>query len=207
MRWIGLLLMLLTLRSSAQEPAILVWNFDSIVPGLSVDQCKFYVGEFVFYYNGQEVGKSYDYYLVEMGERERISIPLNTETGFDSFRFRLGVDSVTHQNGAMSGDLDPVHGMYWTWQAGYIHAKVEGTFGGVPVRLHLGGWQSPFRCDQWIEVSCKKVQHQYHFPSFFHHDWINQLRKHQKVGPWQIMSPQIQAVEWMQWMAKEMSRS
>ncbi len=207
MKIIWVFLVLMVFRSSAQEQAILVWNFDPLAPGLSVDQCKFYVGEFVFYYNDKEVGKSSDYYLIEMGERESVSIPLITDTGFDSFAFKLGVDSLIHEKGIMYGDLDPIHDMYWTWQAGYIYAKVEGNYQGMPIRLHLGGWQSPFRCDQLIEVSCKKVQREYHFSSFFHNDWINQLRKYQEAGPWQIMSPQAPAVEWMQWMAKELSRS
>ena len=45
----------------------------------------------------------------------------------------------------MDGDLDPVHGMYWTWQSGYIQFKLEGLLrdsaGERKLELHLGGFE------------------------------------------------------------------
>ncbi|MGQ3013440.1 MAG: MbnP family protein [Flavobacteriales bacterium] len=71
-----------------------------------------------------------------------------------SLRFGLGVDSLTSSSGAMGGDLDPVHGMYWTWQSGYIHVKLEGTTKYAACRnghfrFHLGGYRYPF--NSWCE--------------------------------------------------------
>jgi hypothetical protein len=43
----------------------------------------------------------------------------------------------------MSGALDPVNGMYWSWQSGYINCKIEGEIissGRKSVAYHLGGY-------------------------------------------------------------------
>jgi hypothetical protein len=49
----------------------------------------------------------------------------------------------------MSGDLDPIKAMYWTWQSGYINFKLEATSNIAQNRkneivLHLGGYQYPY---------------------------------------------------------------
>lgn len=60
----------------------------------------------------------------------------------------LGIDSTMNVSGAMGGALDPSLGMYWTWQSGYINAKLEGTVwnDGQPetFQYHLGGYSHPF---------------------------------------------------------------
>ena len=71
-----------------------------------------------------------------------------------SLRFGLGVDSLTSSSGAMGGALDPLHGMYWTWQSGYIHVKLEGITKYAACRnghfrFHLGGYRYPF--NSWRE--------------------------------------------------------
>ena len=58
----------------------------------------------------------------------------------------FGVDSALNFQGVHGGDLDPIHGMYWTWQTGYIHCKIEGIFINgekqIPIVFHLGGFDS-----------------------------------------------------------------
>jgi len=48
------------------------------------------------------------------------------EISFDRVSFIIGVDSLYNVSGAQTGALDPVHGMFWTWNTGYIMAKLEG---------------------------------------------------------------------------------
>ncbi|HEY1201915.1 MAG TPA: MbnP family protein, partial [Niastella sp.] len=38
----------------------------------------------------------------------------------------IGVDSALNVNGVQAGSLDPLNGMFWTWNSGYIFAKLEG---------------------------------------------------------------------------------
>ena len=64
---------------------------------------------------------------------------------FNGISFQLGVDSSDNVSGAQSGDLDPAKGMFWTWNSGYIMAKLEGgsSFSTVPdgnFTYHIGGF-------------------------------------------------------------------
>jgi hypothetical protein len=42
-------------------------------------------------------------------------------------RFLLGVDSARNVSGIQTGALDPARGMFWTWNSGYVMAKIEGS--------------------------------------------------------------------------------
>ncbi len=53
-----------------------------------------------------------------------ISIKPGTYTTVD---FTIGVDSLHNVSGAQTGALDPLNGMFWTWNSGYIMAKLEGS--------------------------------------------------------------------------------
>ena len=56
----------------------------------------------------------------------------------------FGIDSAIQVGGVGTGALDPVRGMYWTWQTGYVQWKMEGAIrvNGEehPLELHLGGF-------------------------------------------------------------------
>jgi hypothetical protein len=52
------------------------------------------------------------------------SVPVGTYT---TLSFLIGVDSLRNVSGAQTGALDPIHGMFWDWNTGYIMAKLEGT--------------------------------------------------------------------------------
>jgi hypothetical protein len=58
------------------------------------------------------------------------------------------VDSLHNCSGAQSGDLDPVKGMFWTWNSGYIFFKLEGKSPashspGNIFEFHVGGYRKP----------------------------------------------------------------
>ena len=53
------------------------------------------------------------------------------------------------------GVLDPIRGMYWTWQAGYIHWKIEGQFlSGAKSQFeyHIGGYRKPYGTAQLVHI-------------------------------------------------------
>ena len=67
------------------------------------------------------------------------------QNSFNSISFQIGVDSIDNVSGAQNGDLDPAKGMFWTWNSGYIMAKLEGesSFSSVPdgrYTYHIGGY-------------------------------------------------------------------
>lgn len=47
---------------------------------------------------------------------------------YTRMRFNLGIDTTRNHTGAQDGDLDPINGMIWTWNTGYIFFKHEGLF-------------------------------------------------------------------------------
>ncbi|HRH64981.1 MAG TPA: hypothetical protein PLU53_01660 [Bacteroidia bacterium] len=47
---------------------------------------------------------------------------------YTRMRFNLGIDTARNHTGAQEGDLDPINGMIWTWNTGYIFFKHEGIF-------------------------------------------------------------------------------
>lgn len=62
----------------------------------------------------------------------------------------LGVDSILNTCGALSGDLDPSLGMYWTWNTGYINVKIEGRSKNCSAlkhefQFHLGGYSGKYK--------------------------------------------------------------
>ena len=65
----------------------------------------------------------------------------------------FGVDSVTQVLSSYEGIFDPLEGMYWTWQNGYIAVKMEGNYMGEDFVYHLGGFREPFVCYHALEVA------------------------------------------------------
>ncbi|MEN9638177.1 MAG: hypothetical protein RLZZ262_45 [Bacteroidota bacterium] len=88
------------------------------------------------------------YYLLGTGDEVNhfdIKLPLKVRQG-DHVNYCVGVDSTTQVAGAMRGDLDPQHGMYWAWQSGYISIKLEGKSTTADGKVqnfvyHLGGYR------------------------------------------------------------------
>jgi hypothetical protein len=63
--------------------------------------------------------------------------------------FTIGVDSIYNVSGVQSGDLDPYKGMFWTWNSGYIFAKLEGKSDSSHAPAHyftwdIGGFKQPY---------------------------------------------------------------
>jgi hypothetical protein len=65
---------------------------------------------------------------------------------YTAISFTIGVDSARNTSGAQTGALDPINGMFWTWNTGYIMAKLEGTSpkstaGDKKFQHHIGGFE------------------------------------------------------------------
>ena len=108
-------------------------KFDSIYelnPGefLSVKELKFYLSDFLFYNEQGEVLYHSDtlifYDLEEGSSKLLLSEALE---GVYKIDFLLGLDSVKNVSGALEGPYDPLLGMYWAWNTGYINFKLKGT--------------------------------------------------------------------------------
>lgn len=74
-----------------------------------------------------------------------------------SVSFDIGVDSILNVSGVQTGDLDPLKGMFWTWNSGYIFAKLEGRSDSSSAPAHyfnwdIGGFKSPANAARKITV-------------------------------------------------------
>ena len=76
---------------------------------------------------------------------------------FESVGFTLGLDSSKNVSGELENAYDPLLGMYWAWNTGYINLKIMGESSAVPTNshefeFHLGGYRSPFATAQNIQI-------------------------------------------------------
>lgn len=88
------------------------------------------------------------YYLINEAEPGSKTVSLSvSHNHFSGISFLLGVDSARNVSGTQSGSLDPARGMFWTWNSGYIMAKLEANspLAGTPankVEYHIGGFRT-----------------------------------------------------------------
>lgn len=54
-------------------------------------------------------------------------------------KFTIGLPDTVLQSGIGEGVLDPLNGMFWTWQTGYVFVKCEAVFNQQKYSYHIGG--------------------------------------------------------------------
>ncbi|KAA5538621.1 MbnP family protein [Adhaeribacter rhizoryzae] len=117
---------------------------------------KFKVSTFKYYISnvvlkkadGTEYKQAESYYLIDESKPASKLITISDVPAgeYSSLTFTIGVDSTRNISGAQTGALDPVNGMFWTWNSGYVFVKLEGTSpqsqnGGLV--FHIGGYAKP----------------------------------------------------------------
>lgn len=115
----------------------------------NITMFRYYVSNFsLTTTGGEEITLTPEYFLVNEDKDSTKVINLqNLPSGtYRSITFLIGVDSARNNSGAQTGALDPVNGMFWTWNSGYVMAKLEGTspVSTMPANLvefHIGGFK------------------------------------------------------------------
>ncbi len=138
--------------------------FSNDKDSIEIRSLKFYISGIELYNNRILVWKEPNsYHLVDAANEKTCSLPLafSNQKDFDILSFNLGIDSATNVMGVQGGDLDPMRGMYWTWQSGYINFKLEGTSPLCNTRhhafeFHIGGYHYPYNTLQRIQLSASK---------------------------------------------------
>ncbi|MEO8761124.1 MAG: MbnP family protein, partial [Bacteroidia bacterium] len=116
----------------------------------SITKFKYYIGNICLKdVDGKEF-KSKDYFLINEDEDDSKQLILqNIPSGnYVSIHFIIGVDSLHNCSGLQTDALDPVNGMFWAWNTGYIFLKLEGnsSFSKSPANIfefHIGGYKQP----------------------------------------------------------------
>lgn len=146
----------------AGEPLILdkPYYSPSMGDSIQLETIRFYVSDPLLVFDNQQIIPAEErYYLLDVSVPGSLAINFPNPDSIPSviLRFNIGIDSLTNVDGARGGALDPVNGLYWSWQSGYINTKIEGTSPSCPARhnrfqFHLGGYQSPNNCLQKVAV-------------------------------------------------------
>jgi hypothetical protein len=100
------------------------------------------------YQDGMKPDGSAGYYLVDESDAASQDVILeNVPRGnYSEVTFTIGVDANQVIQGAQTGALDPIHGLFWSWNSGYIFMQVEGespvsTETGHVFQYHVGGYK------------------------------------------------------------------
>ncbi len=117
---------------------------------MHLESVRFYVGNIRMEHTDGGVSSWNAYTLIDLlaDTTQQITLPLY-ERNVQSLSFSVGVDSTTSVSGPREGALDPLHGMYWTWNTGYIFFRVDGTSPQSlqtrnTVEYHVGGYSAPY---------------------------------------------------------------
>lgn len=98
------------------------------------------------------------YHLADAKDPASLSFSYPVKAGeYNELFFLLGVDSLRNCSGAQTGALDPMNDMFWTWNSGYVMAKLEGispasTALNQRMEYHIGGYRGKDNVVQKINL-------------------------------------------------------
>ena len=126
----------------------------------SVQRLKYYITniELLNTTAGKRFAVPETYFLVDDSDEPSKTISLTVpKENYVGISFLLGVDSLHNVSGAQTGALDPLNGMFWTWNSGYVSVKIEGRspLSSLPqhrIEYHLGGFKGPDNVNQRIDL-------------------------------------------------------
>jgi len=115
----------------------------------TVSVFKFYTGNYSLVNTKTQRKTSADFYhLANMDDPSSLTLEVPLQAGdYTQLAFTIGVDSLRNVSGAQTGALDPINGMFWTWNTGYIFAKLEGkspfsSSANQSIVYHIGGFRT-----------------------------------------------------------------
>lgn len=178
---------------------------------INLDVLKFYISNIELLAGDTVLWKEQNsFHLFNIEEKKALTLNFaNLPTiPITAIRFHLGIDSLTNVSGAIGGDLDPLKGMYWAWQSGYINVKLEGRSKLCNTRnhefqFHLGGYLPPYYALQSISLNIplahQSAQNQQEIVLLDITNLLNEIDLSQQNA---IMSPCKEAVLLSQKVAK-----
>jgi hypothetical protein len=111
-------------------------------------------------------------------------------SNYESVAFTIGLDSLKNVSGELENAYDPLLGMYWAWNTGYINLKIMGKSSTVPsnsheFEFHLGGYRSPFATAQTIQVDLNDQYINFDLEKLFSES-INLTKNHHIMLPCKV---------------------
>ena len=112
----------------------------------TINKFRYYVSKISLNQDDKSSGIDSSIYLIDEEKAASRSISFEVPAGsYSSLNFQIGVDSIHNVSGAQTGSLDPTKDMFWTWNTGYVMAKLEGISPASKVvngkyEFHIGGF-------------------------------------------------------------------
>lgn len=135
---------------------------------IMIERFRYYLSNFsITDKQGKTTVLPVQYFLIDeadsLSKKIVLTIPDIAITGI---HFLLGVDSLRNVSGIQTGALDPVKGMFWTWNSGYVMAKLEGTAAvstspGHRFTYHVGGFRTGMNTTRKIDLELEDATKQY----------------------------------------------
>jgi len=116
------------------------------------------------------------YHLIDQAKQESNIVTFSIPAGnYNQINFLLGVDSLHNVSGAQTGELDPANDMFWTWNNGYVMAKMEGNSAASKLvnnkfEYHIGGFSGPYNVLKEIHLNFPEKS--FHFEEGKHYTII-----------------------------------
>jgi hypothetical protein len=103
-----------------------------------VDLLKYYVTNVVLVKDDNTEVKVGNYDLIDASDLSTCMVDAkNIPNGtYTSMKFNIGLPPDRNHNGAQDGDLDPIKGMIWDWNTGYVFFKHEGKYKDSSDNVH-----------------------------------------------------------------------
>ena len=134
-------------KSTQAQPSVsVIFDIDlTNTSDVKIETFRFYASNFqIEFTDGTREKINVTCHLIDMEDKEslHIKIPTTSIKTIRSINYLIGTDSLTNISGALEGDLDPIKGMYWAWNSGYINFKLEGNriVSGKKNALRISHW-------------------------------------------------------------------
>ncbi|NSL88070.1 hypothetical protein ECE50_014580 [Chitinophaga sp. Mgbs1] len=126
----------------------------------TITRFRYYLSNFAFVdESGRIIKSAPSYFLLDdaIDSTRQLQLDSIPAGRYTAVRLLIGVDSARNNSGVQSGALAPEHGLFWTWNSGYIMAQLEGT---APVinsashefQFHVGGYKPPYSVLQPVTI-------------------------------------------------------
>jgi len=102
-----------------------------------------------------------DYFLVNQSHGDFLEYVRLPYGQYKGLKMIIGVDSARNVSGIQNGALDPLLGMFWDWNTGYIMAMLEGesslALGAAGLSYHVGGFMGANSALRNVEIQFDQV--------------------------------------------------
>lgn len=175
------LMILITTYQSSNAQGILRLKFEPVFEGkplvlndkkyltsvgdsVSIEEFNVYVSSIRLKDERIAFNEKNSYHLIKAEDSSSLMVEIKDvkDGTYQALKFDIGVDSASNVAGALGGALDPSLGMYWSWNTGYINAKLTGHSPSCNTphnafEFHIGGYILPFTTLRSVTLPLNKM--------------------------------------------------